>query len=107
VRIQGEIEAAISEEVGRFEQDYMDRNRDQREYDKDVVRNPRAETPFHFARSLRVILFGRMESADWPPSDRRTGEQPPEVSPISLFKSVSVTTPDERQPAMTARESHR
>jgi len=87
--------------------DYMSRNRDQREYDKDVVRNPRAETPFHFAKSLRLELFGRMESAAWPPSDGTTREQPPEVSPISLFKSGSVTTPDERQPAMTARKSPR
>jgi hypothetical protein len=43
----------------------------------------------------------------WPHSDGTTGEQPPEVSPISPFKNGSVTTPDERQPAMTAWESPR
>ena len=40
MRTQGKTEAAISEGVGCFEQDYMGRNRDQREHDEDVVRNP-------------------------------------------------------------------
>jgi hypothetical protein len=31
MRAQGEIETAIGEGVGRFKQDYIDRNRDQRE----------------------------------------------------------------------------
>ena len=35
--------------------------------------------PFYFARSLRLKLLGRLASAAWPPSDRRAGEQPPEV----------------------------
>jgi len=61
--------------------DYTGRNRDQREYDNDVVRNPRAETPFHFARSLRPKLFGRMESARlaafrWNNGRTTTGGQP-------------------------------